>query len=102
MKRKKTWRGFDEIDPLDQLIHKTLDAGMESGVLFKIEFQYGFEEWGAYENWRGGYIVSGRGQKAASQYLDTAIQKWAALVEESADPAMDKKFLGRRYMEKTE
>ena len=78
-------RKFREFHPLDIIIRRTLNAGMEGGTeaitLMTIEHIYGFEILGAYETWRGGYRVSGRNQTYTSFYLEDAINGWAKKVE---------------------
>ena len=78
--QKRKIRGYH---PLDLTIRQTLDAGMEDGTLLTIEYIYGFELWGAYETWRGGYRVSGRGIKYEAMHLEDAVNGWAAKVKQA-------------------
>ena len=78
-------RYIREYHPLDLTIRRALAAGMEDGVLMTIEHVYGFEIFGAYENWRGGYRVSGRGQVHEAQYLEDAINGWAKKVNDAKE-----------------
>lgn len=69
--------------PLDLRIRRALKSGMEDGIFVTIEYVYGFELFGAYENWRGGWKVTGRDQSYTHEYLEDAIEGWAKKVDEA-------------------
>jgi len=91
-----------QINELDRLIRKTVQGGMEGGVLVRIEFIWGFELFNTrpyhnYETWSGGYRVTGRGQTGTAEDLDDALKLWAEKVEKTVDPDRES-WEGRRYM----
>lgn len=77
-------KGWDKLNPLDQLIRRTLPAGMFDGAHLTITFFSGFEEFNTrpyhnYETWSDGYLVEGEGIFAKREDLDDAIKEWCAL-----------------------
>ncbi len=71
---------------IDSFVRRTVKGGMESGTLMTIEFIWGFELFNTrpyhnYETFSGGYRVSGRGQTAEAEELETAVSLWAQKVE---------------------
>ena len=46
------------IDGIDLTVAQTLRLGMDSGTFLLIEYVYGFELFGSYETWRGGWRVT--------------------------------------------
>lgn len=78
--REKVWR--DKIE-IDQIIRRTMNLGMDDGPpKLVIEYVYGFEKFGSYETWAGGYrIVDHKHQLVVERAdLDNAVRFWAALV----------------------
>lgn len=43
---------------VDRTVAQTLRLGMDSGTFLQLEYVYGFERFGAYETWRGGWRVT--------------------------------------------
>ncbi len=66
---------------LDTLIRRAAKCGAEDGTVMTITMTSGFEQWNTHETWGQGYIVEGRGQKAANKSLDAAVKEWTAKVE---------------------
>lgn len=46
------------LDGIDLKVLRALQLGMDSGTFLKIEYVYGFEMFGAYETWRGGWRIT--------------------------------------------
>ena len=42
----------------DLVVARTLKLGMDSGTFLLIEYVYGFELFGSYETWRGGWRIT--------------------------------------------
>lgn len=69
-------------NPIDNKIRNRFPSGMRVGVDLTIEFKIGFEDFGAYEDWGQGYVVShidpetGDRLWQSDQYLDEAIEKF--------------------------
>lgn len=79
--RPKDWK---RKEPLDKLIRQTLRMGMHDGApVFEIHFVYGFEKFGSYESWEGGYrVVDHKNQLSIEDGdLDGALFLWAKAVE---------------------
>lgn len=81
-------KDWDEINPLDRLIRRTLKLGMDSGAFLKIEYVYGFEKFNTrpyhnYETWAGGYRITDERNDISLERedLDDALQAWATQVE---------------------
>ena len=82
----------DKLNPLDQLIRKTLRLGMDHGTFLKIEFIYGFELFNTrsyhnYETWSGGYRVTDErnGIIVEREDLDDAVLEWSVLMEKERE-----------------
>ena len=81
-------KAWDKINPLDQLIRKTLSyLGMSDGSFLKIEYVYGFEKFNTrayhnYETWAGGYRITDEVNniRLEREDLDDAIKAWSELV----------------------
>lgn len=82
-------KNWDKINPLDQLIRKTLSyLGMSDGTFLKIEFIWGFEKFNTrpyhnYETWAGGYRVTDEKNNICLERedLDDALILWADIVK---------------------
>lgn len=81
-------KGWLDIDPLDQLIRRTLKLGMDDGTFLRIEFVYGFEKFNTrayhnYETWAGGYRITDErnGITLEREDLDDALKAWATAVD---------------------
>lgn len=81
---------------IDLTVMQTLRLGMDSGTFLRIEYVYGFEMFGAYETWRGGWRITDpqvmdfrmkrRGTlplQVQDERLEQAIAKWVTAREES-------------------
>lgn len=82
---------WDKLNELDQIIQRTVRAGMDVGVLVTIEFISGFELFNTrpyhnYDTWSQGYRITGCGQRGEQEDLDDAVREWAAKVEASRAP----------------
>ena len=86
------------LDGVDLKVAQTLRLGMDSGTFLQIEYVYGFELFGAYETWRGGWRVTDPkvmdwrlGRKGRfplsvqDERLETAISLWAKAREDSEE-----------------
>lgn len=79
---------WEQLNPLDQLIRRTLSyLGMSDGSFLKIEYVYGFEKFNTrsyhnYDTWAGGYRVTDEVNniRLEREDLDDAVQLWADLV----------------------
>jgi len=81
---------------VDLIVAQTLRLGTDSGTFLLVEYVYGFERFGAYETWRGGWRVTdpkvmdfrhNRQGKypltAESERIEDAIAKWVVARSES-------------------
>jgi len=77
---------YQPLSGVDQIVAQTLQLGMDSGTFLTIEYVYGFERFGAYETWRGGWRVTdpkvlnaqGHPVSVEAERLDDAIARWVA------------------------
>ena len=82
-------KAWEKINPIDQLIRKTLSyLGMSDGSFLKIEYIYGFEKFNTrsyhnYDTWAGGYRVTDEVNniRLEREDLDDALQEWSDLVK---------------------
>jgi len=51
---------------VDLIVAQTLRLGTDSGTFLLVEYVYGFERFGAYETWRGGWRGRGARRRRAS------------------------------------
>ena len=89
-------KGYKPLDGIDLTVVRTLQLGMSDGVFLQIEYIYGFEKFGAYETWRGGWRVSDpkvmdfrhkrQGKfplMVEAERIEDAITQWVAAREDS-------------------
>lgn len=69
----------------DLLIRRTVGHTPDEDVTCRIEYCYGFEFFGAYETWQGGYTVTGLGHTASNIQLEVALKMWAAKCQAEKD-----------------
>lgn len=87
---------YQPLDGVDLKVAQTLRLGMDSGTFLQIEYVYGFELFGSYETFRGGWRVTDpkvmdfrhkrQGKfplTVEDQRIEAAITKWVAAREES-------------------
>lgn len=86
-------KAWDKINPLDQLIRRTLNLGMSDGTFLTIDFIWGFEKFNTrpyhnYETWSGGYRVTDPKMDKSFQAedLDDALMKWAKVRTDFEEP----------------
>lgn len=68
---------------VDKQIVQTLALGMTADADYLvIRYHYGFELFGSYETWAGGYIVEDKFNniQTSDRLLDVAVSKWARLL----------------------
>lgn len=86
----KEWK---KLNPLDQLIQRTLRLGMNvKATYLTIEYIYGFELFNTrpyhnYETWSGGYRVTDTRNdvKVEREDLDDALRAWATAVNKTRE-----------------
>lgn len=82
----KEWK---KLNPLDQLIQRTLRLGMnDKATYLTVEYIYGFELFNTrpyhnYETWSGGWRITDKRNdiKVEREDLDDAVMAWAKQVE---------------------
>lgn len=63
-------------DGLERDVIRALTLGMDDGVVLTIECISGFELFGAYETWREGWKVTGKGVTTTRYFLEEALIEW--------------------------
>lgn len=71
---------FDHMNPIEQKIRRAMPDGMRDGIDIRIELHTGFEDWGTYETWGSGWVITGKGFKVFDYSLESAVDKFVALV----------------------
>ncbi len=74
------------MNPIERKLRQALPDGMRDGIDVRIELHTGFEDWGTYETWGSGWIVTGKGFRVADRDLDTAVSKFVKLVMDAREP----------------
>lgn len=62
------------------MLRQALPDGMRDGIDVRIELHTGFEDWGTYETWGSGWIITGKGFKVARYDLNSAVKEFVKQV----------------------
>lgn len=73
------------MNPAERKIRMAMPDGMRDGIDVRIELHTGFEDWGTYETWGSGWIITGKGFKVADRDLNTAVDKFVKLIMDARE-----------------
>lgn len=71
---------FDHMNPAEAKLRRAMPDGMRDGIDVRIELHTGFEDWGTYETWGSGWVITGKGFRVTAYSLDEAVDKFVAKV----------------------
>jgi hypothetical protein len=73
------------MNPIERKLRMAMPDGMRDGIDVRIELHTGFEDWGTYETWGSGWIITGKGFRVAHRDLDTAVDQFVKKVTDARE-----------------